>query len=342
MRRSRPTHRWTCRVGVVAGLAGAPAWADDAPPSPEATPAADSASSGTDSAPPDSAAPSPPDSAASSPDDSATPDDSAPAAPDDSAPPDSAPPDSAAPAPPPDDPDDGWLSIGLEADFGSAVETGLEADVSAGTLPPELQGLIATAATQAPEAPRRPRGRFGVRPVLGVQGALPLEGASTWGGSAGARLVHQWWTLRDTAVRPAGETRLTAAGLFGGVSGYDLRLDTAGGTWLGPVGLFAGGLARFDRQQSRSAELLAPALGVGPSARLALELGPVVPWAGVSPTWLVRGDRAGRAGTSSDELTIDGGVVLHGRLIELRVGGGTRLVHTGQLWSGTAGLHIRF
>ena len=51
-------------------------------------------------------------------------------------------------------------------------------------------------------------------------------------------MVHKtclWWTLPRKGLRPAGETRLQASGIFGGVQGYDLVLDTAAGSWWGPV-----------------------------------------------------------------------------------------------------------
>ena|GEM_PF-5851525 len=278
---------------------------------------------------------------ADDPPDAAVPDESAPdeSVPEDSAPDEPAPDESAADEPAPDD---GWESVGVEADFGSAVETGHEAAIDAGELPEELQGLIAKASAGVPEPPRRPRARWGIRPWLGVQGVTPPTGEGAWGGGAGARISHQWWTLRDVGIRPAGETRLHAAGLFGGVSGYDVALDSSAGSWFGPVGVFLGGHARADRRAWDDQMVLAPAIGVGPRAQVAFKLGPVVPWASASPAWLVSGDRPGLDTAPWDELGLRGGLVFHRELAEVRLSGGVRDVDAGMLWDGTLGFHIRF
>ncbi len=169
------------------------------------------------------------------------------------------------------DEDGGWQTIDVPADFGSAVETGFEDLAAEGKLPDELKGLVAIPSADTDVAvSTRPGGRFGVRPVLGVQGILPAGTAGAWGGSAGGRFIHQWWTLADKTLRPAGETRLSASGLFGGVSGFELSLDSAAGTWMGPVGVFVGGSSRFDQRRQDGALWLAPALGVGGVMQVAL------------------------------------------------------------------------
>jgi hypothetical protein len=135
------------------------------------------------------------------------------------------------------DEDGGWQTIDVPADFGSAVETGFEDLAAEGKLPDELKGLVAIPSADTDVAvSTRPGGRFGVRPVLGVQGILPAGTAGAWGGSAGGRFFHQWWTLADKTLRPAGETRLSASGLFGGVwassSPSTLQLALGWGRWV--------------------------------------------------------------------------------------------------------------
>ena len=244
------------------------------------------------------------------------------------------------------EPDAGWQTLGVTPDFGSAVESDIVDPDHPDAIPDELAALFAPTDLAVPAPLKRPKARMGFRPWLGVQGTVPTDADGQWGGTAGVRVVHQWWTLSDKAVRPSGETRLHAAGLFGGVRGFDTSLDTAGGTWLGPVGVFVGGHARADRRDWTGGGApttdLPAAVGVGPSASLGLKLGPVRTLAGVAPVWLVAGDRSGLADTPWDELSAHGGVVLGRTLSEVRLTGGYREVATGSLWEAALGVHIRF
>jgi hypothetical protein len=235
-------------------------------------------------------------------------------------------------------PEEPWLELGVVPDFSSAMETGLETDQETGTLSEMMGGLFAAGPAGGA---RRPAGRWGVRPWLGVQGAQPTDAPGHFGGGAGVRIAHQWWMLTEAPVRLAGETRLQAAGLFGGVSGFDAVLDTLGGAWLGPVGLFGGGMVRADRRSWSPTVSLPSAVGVGPAARVALQLGTLTSWAGVSPAWLVAGDRPGMDAAPWDELSVQGGLVRHKDWSETRLTSSMRYVDDALLWDLTVGFHLR-
>ena len=239
--------------------------------------------------------------------------------------------------PAPEAPESDWIDLSVTPDFTSAVESKVNVDGEDGDLIDELQLLFAE---EGSPGSRRPTARWGVRPLLGLQGAVPAQGEQATGGSAGLRVVHQWWAPTTAAVRPAGETRLQAAGLFGGVSGFDVTLDAVGGSWLGPVGVFGGGMARADRRSWTSTVSLPPAVGVGPAAQVAVRLGGLVPWAGASPAWLVAGERPGMSSTAWDELTLRGGVAAQRGLLQVRLGGSYREVHEAALWDLSVGLHL--
>ena len=234
-------------------------------------------------------------------------------------------------------PEEEWLELEVTPDFGSAVETGLESDAGDGSLSEELSLLFSE---DGGRASKRPTTRMGVRPLLGLQGAAPTEGSGAVGASAGLRIVHQWWSPTNDPIRPAGENRLQVSGLFGGVSGFDATFDAVGGSWFGPVGLFGGGMVRADRRSWTPEVSLPPAVGVGPAGQVAVQLGRFSPWAGVSPAWLVAGDRPGMAESPWDELTYRGGVVVHKTLLQLRLSGSYRQVAGADLWDACLGLHL--
>lgn len=246
----------------------------------------------------------------------------------------------APPDAPPEDPppDDGWLEVGVDVDFGSAVETGLEDEAAQQTLPPELAGMVAAAVSEARSPQAAWSRRWGVRPWVGWAGlsSSALDSGATLGGL----LTHQWWSLRERAVRPAGETRLHAVGAVGGLGGWSARLDATAGAWLGPIGLLGGGQVQADRLTGAAATL-ETGMAVGPTLRLAARLGPVTPWAGFSPGWLVAGPRAGRADLPWDEQAVQAGVVWDRRPIGLRLTGEWRRVAPGDLYGATLGLHLR-
>lgn len=197
-----------------------------------------------------------------------------------------------------DDSDDGgWIDLDAEADFGSALDR------------------------QPSDATGSPlRGRFALRPVLGVQ---ELDGA--WGGNAGGTISHQWWSLRPRRLAPVGETRLRLAGSFGGLRGHELALESTHGAWLGPpdgesgpsIGLLLGPELRQDRLSSDETALTS-AWTLGPQARLALRLGPLTPWAAVTPTWTLHGDRAD-LDAPWDGLSLAAGLAMDGRPIGIRL-----------------------
>ena len=243
------------------------------------------------------------------------------------------------PPPPPDD-DAGWIDVGLDVDFGSAVETGLETQAAQETLPPELEGLFAAAGELAPSEDGRAlrEGRWGARPWLGWMG-LSTESVSG-GATVGGQLSHQWWTLVERPVRPAGETRVRAVGVVGGLAGWAVSVDATAGAWFGPVGLLAGPSLTADRLQG-SGGAMGPAVGVGPTARLAARLGPLTPWVGLTPAWLIAGDRPGLTEEPWDELGRHAGIVWDRRPVGLRLTGGWRSVAAGDLYEATLGLHLR-
>src|SRR5688572_20618044 len=103
------------------------------------------------------------------------------------------------------DDDPGWIDLETPVDFPSAIDAPKAAD-------PEKKGL-------------QLRARWGVRPYAGVTGVE----SGGWGGIAGAQVSHQWWSLRERAIKPVGETRLRLAAPFGGVLGWRATLDSTAG-----------------------------------------------------------------------------------------------------------------
>lgn len=144
----------------------------------------------------------------------------------------------------------------------------------------------------------RVRGKPFVRPQLGL--ALRDGDAAA---RLGAVVGHAWWTLGERTVQLGGETALRATAPIGGASGWRVDLGTRAGPWLGPVSLWIGPALRADAERW-SAGTLSPALLVGGTADLGLDLGNLGLVAGVEPLVGVAGDRVGetdwRAGVRGD------------------------------------------
>lgn len=229
----------------------------------------------------------------------------------------SAPP--AVPAPPAE-PD--WVDLSVPVDFGSAV------------------GSETTDPTDPATPQEGPsfRGRWSLRPWLGFIGLPQPDGG--WGGTAGGMVGHQWWSLRDQPVRPAGETRLRVVAPFGELKGWQAELDATAGVWLGPIGLFGGPALRAERLVWQDGAELAPALTLGPQLRLAARAGPVTPWVAATPSWIVAGARDGLEGPW-DEARLDAGIVLDIRPVALRFSASSLWTTAGQTWEGALGLQLR-
>lgn len=236
------------------------------------------------------------------------------APPDEEAPRAEAPPAEVAPqAEAPPEPE--WVDLSVPVDFGSAVPS------------PEVTPTGATL-----------RGRFSFRPWLGFIG-LPGD-TGGWGGVAGGVIGHQWWTLRSTLVRPAGETRARLVAPFGDLRGWQAELDAAAGVWLGPVGLLAGPTLRAERMLWRGGAELAPALTLGPQLRVAATAGPLTPWVALAPAWIVAGDRPGLRGPW-DEARVEAGLVIDVRPVAFRLSGAATWSAVGLVWTGALGLQLR-
>ncbi len=228
------------------------------------------------------------------------------------------------------DPDAGWnLLPPPPRDFGSALDP-----LSAAPRPSPADdtavptdGATSGTTEEAPLHPEAPlvRDRWGVRPKLTLTG---LPGGPT-GLALGGSFSHQWWVLSAAPVRGAGETKLDLAGRVGGLSGPDLRLVSAHGLWLGPVGLFAGPALRLERLET-DRPALPLGLTVGPQLRIAAELGPFLPWAAATPSWLV----AGRGGDFELEKTLDLGLDIDVGPVDLRLSGALRDTAAGAATTG--------
>lgn len=246
-----------------------------------------------------------------------------------------------APAGPPADPPVAppeWVDLGVPVDFSSAIETAFEAEAADPTGQGDLSELMGLA--QDAVAPGlRLRGRFGLRPQLGLVGTRSGAGEDI-GGLAGLALTHQWWSLKEVGAKLAGQSDLRAYGRFGGLSGGALQLDSAVGPWLGPVGVLLGGGLRADKLQSDSGMAQAPALVGGPTARLSLVLGPLSPWAALTPGWVLAGDRPGLPSVPWDEFDLRFGLVLHRQQVSWRLSGGWRATGAGNLWEAGVGIHL--
>lgn len=216
----------------------------------------------------------------------------------------------------PAQPEPEWVDLSVPVDFGSAV--------------PDVDPT----ATAGPAL----RGRFSLRPWLGFIGLPGDEGG--WGGIAGGVVGHQWWSLRPTLVRPAGETRARLVAPFGELRGWQAELDVAAGVWVGPIGLLAGPTLRAERMLWRGGAELAPALTLGPQLRLAAAAGPLTPWVAVAPSWILAGQRTGLRGPW-DEARVEAGLVIDVRPVAFRLSGGATWSSVGLVWSGALGLQLR-
>jgi hypothetical protein len=248
-------------------------------------------------------------------------------------------------------PDAGWEPIPGETEqFSSALTPLLPAP--AGPIPAGASGPAAPTPVTDPDggalrAAGEPvassehspkpllRGRFGARPRMGMVAVA----AGATGFVLGGSVFHQWWQLSERTVRPAGEARLDLSGRMGDLQGGDFRLHTAHGIWLGPWGLFGGGAVRWDGLHTPAGEMvLAPGLTVGPQLKSGLTLGPLRPWVGYTPSFVVAGPR-----DRGMEATWDAGLALQLGALQLRSVGDLRRVgaqeeHT--VWQLTFGLGL--
>ena len=239
--------------------------------------------------------------------------------------------------------DEGWIELAPPEGLPSALEGIAPVEAGEGGIPP-IGGA----------APARLRGRFFFRPWLGATGIVGAAAGPTAGGLVG----HQWWSLRETTVAPVGESRLVVTAPFGRLRGYDLDLASTAGLWAGPVGLLAGGELRLDRWAAPTATVDS-GLTLGPTARLALRLGPFSPWVAYTPAWQLWGprldqDEAFRTWTQAhpdqfvptpawrwgDESTWSGGLEISARPFSWRLSASHRAVGMDTVWTAALGLQL--
>ena len=238
--------------------------------------------------------------------------------------------------------DEGWIDLpSAPGDFGSALDAlgGGRDDAADGerasTSDEQATGPATDAAGAPDRAPALLRSRWGVRPRVSAVGRVEGD----WGLALGGSLTHQWWAITDRRARGVGETRLDLSGRVGRIEGPDLRLISAHGVWLGPVGLMAGGALRVDRYADTAPELPLALTG-GPHGRVALLLGPAVPWGAFTPAWVLAGERSPVGDV--DEWTAEAGLDLDARPMTYRFSGALRETGTGRLWETGFGLHLHF
>ncbi len=202
-------------------------------------------------------------------------------------------------------------------------------------LPSALDEIVPSDTTTEGSAPVEAslRARWYVRPRAAVT-VLDVG----WHPDLGIAVGHQWWKFTDVAVAPAGETRLVAT-LPLGEPGYDLSLDAVGGAWLlDRFGLLAGVAIEADRIRW-SALRNDRSLGLGPTARVAIQLGIVTPWAEAASLWTIDGDRLPLADAPWDAFRTRAGL-LFGRRFQLRVDGAHTATGSGERWEASAGVHL--
>ncbi len=232
----------------------------------------------------------------------------------------------------------GWIELSAPVDFGSAID-----DLEPLDQPdaPDLRALAVAYGDELGDDERegpRLRARWALRPYLGATGLAVQDGG--WGGRAGLVVGHQWWSLTTGKVRPAGHTELQATLPFGALRGWEVGLDATAGAWLGPVGLLAGPSMLADRQTWRDGAQVQPALDLGPQARLAVRLGPLVPWAAATPSWLLVGDRPG-LDAPWDQLRVTAGLAIDSRPLAWRLSGSWRDLAAGPAWEAALGVHLK-
>lgn len=255
------------------------------------------------------------------------------AAAEEAAPPPEAPETEAAPLSPATD----WIPLPPSGvAFPSALTPLGAAPPAPAATPSTSSAPIPTATSAAPLPPPGDltRARFSLRPRLARAG---LVGGPA-GMALGAAFGHQWWQLTDDTLRFAGETRLDLLGRVGDIAGPDLRLSSAQGLWLGPVGLFGGGALRYDAllPDVDDGPGLQAGLSLGPQGRAALDLGPLLPWVAFTPAWVLAGPRS----AESIEQTWEGGLDLRGKHLDVRLSGAHRTAADLALWE--AGLGLSF
>ncbi|MBT3223275.1 MAG: hypothetical protein HN348_29735 [Proteobacteria bacterium] len=178
------------------------------------------------------------------------------------------------------------------------------------------------------------RARWYVRPRLAFVGL-----ANAWTMTGGAVVGHQWWAIKESLLRPVGETQLVGGTVLRGMTGHDVSLVSTAGAWLGPVGLLGGPMLRFDRLTKRGTGLAA-AWSMGPTVRLVVKVGIVSPWLSATPTWILHG-REGLPGAPVDEMELGGGVQISGRPVTVRLSGSYRATEAKARWDAVLGLHLR-
>jgi hypothetical protein len=234
------------------------------------------------------------------------------------------------------DDDAGWTTLpSSSGDFGSALDA-LDAPKDR---PPSPPASTTAGPSSAPPGPPRvlTRGRVGLRPRIAAAGIVDDDR----GVLLGASLTHQWWRMSGAGVRPSGATRLDLGGRVGGARGIDARLVSVHGVWFGPIGLLAGGAARWDRLETDAGGLQA-GFTAGPQGRLVARVGKLVPWAAVTWAPVVLGPRSELPlDTPVDEWTGDFGLDLESHPLGLRLSGAVRDTPTLRAWEAGLGLHVQ-
>lgn len=230
----------------------------------------------------------------------------------------------------------GWTTLPPSVgDFGSALDA-LEAPEDRPPLPPTSTTAGPSSGPTGP-LPVLTRGRLGLRPRITAAGIVGDDS----GVLLGASLTHQWWQLSGAGVRPSGATRLDLGGRVGGARGIDARLVSVHGVWFGPIGLLAGGMARWDRLET-DAGGLQPGFTAGPQGRVVARVGSLVPWVAASWAPVVLGPRAERSvDAPMDEWTWDFGLDLESHPLGLRLSGAVRDTPTLRAWEAGLGLHVQ-
>ncbi len=141
--------------------------------------------------------------------------------------------------------------------------------------------------------------------------------------------------VHRVAVAPAGETRLVAT-LPLGAPGYNLSLTRR--RRVAARSLRTPGRCRVEADRTRwSALRNDPSLGLGPTARLVLQLGIVTPWAEAATLWTstARLPLATRRGTRSERAGL-----FFGRRFMFSVDGAHAATGSGERWEASTGVHL--
>lgn len=179
------------------------------------------------------------------------------------------------------------------------------------------------------------RSRVGLRPELGL--VLATDQQVDAGARLGGTLAVHWWTVPQKGLTWSGETLVGAAGLVGGVQGWDAEASSTVGPWLGPVSLRLGPALRGDSTGSPNRFANLPnAFLIGLRGTMTVDAGKVVFQAGATPLWLAAGARNPGPAPGVTELDVHGSLSFRvplGRFIKLQLGLGstTRLTAIGPL-----------